>query len=321
MSDETVTRARIVAALSETLAARPFVRAAWLAGSDATGRTDAWSDVDLMVVVEDERVEDCFAALRGALVALSPIAHAYRLPRPTWHGHDQEFLSLRNADPAHFVDVLVMKRSATDFLLEPERHGTPLTLFDRDGIVMPAPLDRAKLAARMARRLKEIRETFFLFQTLVTRAVRRGHPADAAMSYLALTLRPLVELLRMRHCPDRFDFGLRYLDRDLPPEVRREVEAIALPGTPERVEACRARAEALFAENLRTFDAGEWRLPGDPAGRLITCRRTPKRDPPRGSLARDCGRGPHAPFGPGCREPLVRMVSECHGPFRQTGTM
>lgn len=31
------------------------------------------------------------------------------------------------------------------------------------------------------------------------------------------------ELLRMRHCPERWDFGLRYLDRDLPPAMCDEI--------------------------------------------------------------------------------------------------
>ena len=43
---------------------------------------------------------------------------------------------------------------------------------------------------------------------------------NAMASYLAYSIRPLVELLRMRHCPDRFDYGLRYLDRDLPKKLQ-----------------------------------------------------------------------------------------------------
>jgi len=38
-----------------------------------------------------------------------------------------------------------------------------------------------------------------------------------------VTLAPLIELMRIRHCPDRFDFGPRYLDRDLPAELRLTV--------------------------------------------------------------------------------------------------
>jgi predicted nucleotidyltransferase len=249
-SGRRVGRDEILAAVTEALRALPFVRAAWLGGSDATGRTDRWSDLDLMVVVEDGRVEETFAAVRAAAETLSPIAHRLRMPKGAALGHEQEFASLASADPAHFLDTVVIEKSRPGWLLEPERHGTPVVLFDRDGLVKPAPFDRAAHEARMRSRLATLRESFFLFQTLVTRAVARGAAADAAAAYVAVTLRPLVEVLRMRYCPDRFDFGPRYLDRDLPPAVRAEVEALAFPGSLAAVEACRARAEALFRETL-----------------------------------------------------------------------
>ncbi len=255
MSDsEPVTRPAILAAVLAALRPLDFVRAAWLGGSDATGRTDRWSDIDLMVIVEDGRVEEAFSAVRTAAETLSPVAHRLRMPKGAALGHEQEFLSLRDADPAHFLDTVVIEKSRPGWFLESERHGTPVVLFDRDGLVKPAPLDRTAHEARLRARLATLRESFFLFQTLVTRAAARGAAADAAAAYQAVTLRPLVEVLRMRHCPDRFDFGARYLDRDLPPAVREAVEALAFPGSLAAVEACRARAEALFRETLAALE-------------------------------------------------------------------
>jgi hypothetical protein len=106
------------------------------------------------------------------------------------------------------------------------------------------------LQARFDARLAILRERFPLFQTLVTRAVRRGFVAEATVAYQDRTYRPLIELLRIRHCPDRFDYGARYLDRDLPATVRAEVEALALPSSRDEVEAFRQRAEALFDATL-----------------------------------------------------------------------
>jgi hypothetical protein len=73
----------------------------------------------------------------------------------------------------------------------------------------------------------------------------------------ATAFTPLVEVLRMKHCPDRYDFGLRYLDRDVPPEVRREIESLVLPATPEEIVANRARAETMFHACLRDLDAAD----------------------------------------------------------------
>ena len=250
----TISRDRIIEALRAALAEREWVRSVWLGGSDATGRTDEWSDIDLMVLVKAGRIDDGLDLVGGTLAALSPIAHRHRLPARPEAGYEQEFLSLRDADPAHFVDVCVLTPDAPDLFLDAERHGEPLVLFDRDGMARPSALDRDAHRARMAARLAVLRETFPMFQTMVTRAVRRGQVATAIDAFVALTLRPLVEVLRMRHCPDRFDYGVRYLDRDLPEEVREAVERLALPRTLEDVEANRAAAEAMFTETLAALD-------------------------------------------------------------------
>ena len=249
-----IPRQKIIDTLTAALEPLDYVLAGYLGGSDATGRTDVYSDVDYQAIVEDDRVEDAFGGALGALAALSPIVHEYRLPEPTWHGCSQVFLSLKGADPAHFVDFVVMKRSHEDRFLEPERHGLAIVLFDKLGLVTPDPFDRAAHLAKMEARFAVLRETFPLFQTLVTRAVSRGFPAEAAAAYQSHTFRPLVELLRMRYCPDRYDFGARYLDRDLPPKLRAEVESLALPPGLLEVEEYRARAEVLFRGTLRDWD-------------------------------------------------------------------
>ncbi len=245
-----ITRAEIITALHTALEGQPEVLAASLGGSDATGRTDEFSDVDVIVVVEVGAVEAAFDVVHRALEELSPIARRWRLADPTWHGNAQEFLSLRDADPAHFIDLVVQEPSGGERFLEAERHGTALVLFDRRGILTPVPLDRDALQTRIDARLAILRERFPLFQTLVTRAVRRGFVAEAAVAYQDHAYRPLIEVLRIRHCPERFDFGARYLDRDLPPALRAEVEALALPGSLAEVESFRARAEALFDATL-----------------------------------------------------------------------
>jgi hypothetical protein len=51
----------------------------------------------------------------------------------------------------------------------------------------------------------------------------------------------LVRLLRIRHCPARHDFGLRYLRTDLPAGYAERVAALLDGGD------LRARADAAFA--------------------------------------------------------------------------
>lgn len=245
------TRRGIVQALGEALEVQPWVLAAWLGGSDATGRTDRWSDVDLMLVVRDECVEQAFELCRAALHAYGPVVVEVRLPMPTWHGHDQAFWQLAGAPEWCMLDMLVMRESSrSSRLLESERHGQPVVLVDRIGAVRPEPFDRAAHDAAIRARIEALRLRFALLQHLVQKAVWRGDAVEAADRYLAYTLRPLVELLRIRHCPDRYDFGLRYLRDDLPEPVWREVEALALPGSLAEVERAQRLASERFASEL-----------------------------------------------------------------------
>jgi hypothetical protein len=249
-------RARLVDALRAALQSAPWCDAAWLGGSDATGRRDRFSDIDLIAAVDDDHVETAFSHVRAALELLSPIDLSWRVPAPTWHGHEQVFWRLRDADPHLMIDFVVMKRSAPPDkrFLEPERHGNPVVLFDRVGFCAAVPLDRPSHEARMSARLERLRATFPMFQPLVTRAVERRQPCDAAYFYNQLTLLPLVELLRMLHCPDRFDFGMRYLFDDLPPAEYARVSRLALPGSLEGIAACRAEAESIARETLERLD-------------------------------------------------------------------
>jgi hypothetical protein len=255
-----IRRQMMIEALAAGFEPLPFTIAAWLGGSDASGTTDEWSDIDLQLLVEDGAVEQSFEIAHEVLERLSPISHRFRLPSPTWHGHEQEFLSLRDADPCHFVDFLVLKRGSADWFLERERHGDALVLFDKEGLVKSAPFDRSAHVAKMEKRLAVLREIFPLFQNLTIKAARRRAGADAMMTYMTQTVRPMVELLRMRYCPDRYDYGLRYLDRDLPADVGTEVERLVFPSSVGALESYQARAEAIFRETLRALDAGEWRI-------------------------------------------------------------
>lgn len=255
-----VSRQQIIDVMHRALEQTDCVRAAWLGGSDASGRTDRWSDIDIQFIVEDDSVEPAYETLHAALEALSPIEHVFRFPQPMWHGHEQELLTLQGADRMHMVDMLIIKKSGEDFFLERERHGEPLVLFDKDGLIITVLLDRESHLAKMEKRLPLLRTQFYLYQGMVSKAAFRGHRLDALSAYLSATLKMLVELLRMRHCPERFDYGPRYLDRDLPAGLAEKIDGWVFVKDTKDLERCRAEAEELFTETLRDYDAGAWRL-------------------------------------------------------------
>jgi hypothetical protein len=243
-----------VAALRAALEPMPGALALWEGGSAAFGRADAWSDLDLHVLAEDDAVEEVVAAVDRALAVLGPIAARRRLPEPTWHGHSQVFCRLADSPEHLVVDLVVLRRSVPERFLERERHGVPLIYFDRTGEIAPAPLDRVAFSAGATRRLEGLSQEFALFQGFVRAETARGDAMAALGAYRAYTLRPLLEVVRMRHCPERYDYGPKYSRRDLPAAVVARLERLFfvpdLAGIPER----QAEAEAWFAAMVAALE-------------------------------------------------------------------
>lgn len=245
-----VTRAAIIAGLEEACRAEEWLDAAWEGGSAAFGHDDALSDVDWVLVTARDRVEDAFRLVESRLTAMSPIEARWRLPDPTWHGHAQAFYRLRDAAADHFVDLVVMAPDGGDLFLAPERHGRPRVVFDRTGVSAPVPLDPGDLERENDGRRESIAVRHALLGVLPGKELRRGRPVDALGFYQSLTLRHLVELLRIVHDPARAAFGLRYLDRDLPADVRARLEPLLFVGSADDLAGALPAADTWIDELL-----------------------------------------------------------------------
>jgi hypothetical protein len=244
-------REQVVEVLREALLPLPYVNAAWLGGSDAFGRSDELSDVDLQVDVDDGHVAAAFGAVEAALAAASPIVARLVMPMPTWHGHAQRFYRLRDTAETTAVDVVVFQRSdPRRYYNRPERHGHPLVLFDRAGVVRPAPPDPGELARTLARAVAGIRRRLPFTLPQVAKDVRRGDALAALDSYHRHVLAPLVELYRVRHDPARHDFGARYTGDDLPAEVQATLVELSFVAGLDDLAAKLPRAERLLRELL-----------------------------------------------------------------------
>lgn len=264
-AQQKLTRDQVLQALVEKLRSLTEMIALWEGGSAAFDRVDEWSDIDLMAVVEDEFVSQVFTAAEEVLSRLSPISLIYEVPQPSWHGHHQKFYRLAEAGEFLLVDLAVMKASSTNRFLETELHGEARVIFDRQGIVEPPPLDWAELHTKLETRLEQLPLTFELFQSLVKKEIYRNHPIDALVFYHNMTIRPLVELLRIKHTPARYQFSLRYLYFDLPAEVVSRLEPLIYPQDMEDLVQKHALAVSWFAEILSSIQEDGLSLPEDPS--------------------------------------------------------
>ena len=206
-------RGAICAAVAEALSQRPDVLAGWEGGSVALGALDAYSDIDLNFLVTDGASLDVlYSAVEDALQKVSPVSASHVAPPGRYY-------KLRDGGEFLLLDLCFFRVGAADRHLDAERHGKARPLFDKADWLRLAPTSNAAQASARQQRHAELQEWFLVSQNFVRKALLRRQHADAMAAFWAYTVRPLAELLRMRYCPVRWDFGMRYLDRDLPPGV------------------------------------------------------------------------------------------------------
>lgn len=212
-------REAVIALLHGALRPTPFVHAAWLEGADAAGRADEYSDIDLWLDVDHPSLERAFELVRTTLETLGPLdvedVHVH--PDPAVQ---QRFYRTVGLPPHWFVDVCVQVHGR-DVAFGP--HDPFAVLFDRSGVIRVHHGEIAPQDVHRAVQALRARQWRWL---LVEKEVKRGYRLEALAYYHAEVLGALVEVLRLRHCPWKRDYGLKHVYDDLPGEVVERLEVL-----------------------------------------------------------------------------------------------
>jgi predicted nucleotidyltransferase len=219
-----LTRNKIINMLVSALEPLDYVHAFYEGGAAAFNRIDEWSDIDLYVVVDDEKVDEVFLVAEKTLKSLSPIKQKLRTPQLPWPGVFQTFYKLENASEYLLVDFAVLNSSASEKFLEPLIHGNVVFYFNKDSKVKPTPFDKKVFFKKLHERLEMLQARFGMFNSLVQKEINRGNYLEAIEWYRAFTLASLVEALRIRYKPIHHDFRMRYVHYELPPKTIKKLE-------------------------------------------------------------------------------------------------
>jgi len=248
----TVNRPDLVTSLRQALEACPEVDAAWEGGSAAFDTHDELSDIDVVAVVADNALDHVFANVEAALGALSPVA--LRVDMPPSPGWRQKFYRLRDASEFLVVDLVLLRRSDPLQFREVELHGNGRTWIDRRGLHGETHLDLPADAAAARARVPALRDNFAMFQHLATKERLRVQAVEALHFYQAFALRPLVEALRLLHCPQRRVFSVRYLARDLPPKVVERVTSLSFISDLDDLADKHDQVQTWFAQVMQSLE-------------------------------------------------------------------
>jgi hypothetical protein len=227
----------VVNALVNALEPLDYVHAFWEGGAAGFDRADMWSDIDAQAIVDDDRIEDAFKVVDAAVEKMGGTVAKFRLPEPTWHGHSQCFYKLKNASPFLLIDLAIMKEhTEADKFDVWATHGKPIVKFDKKGQIVEKKLEPEAHATAIMKRLDLLKNLFEIFYIMPMKETNRKNHVEAMLFYLGQTYRPLVEVLRMKHCPQRYNYATRYVYYDLPPKVVKRLESLTF-FRPEDMEA------------------------------------------------------------------------------------
>ena len=216
-------RERLAATITADLQHHPRVRAIGEGGAAARGRADQFSDLDLFIVAPLEDADELFTEIEGTIRKVARISHVWRVDPPGFPDLAQRFYFLEGAPRYFAIDCSVVSAAGLSPFLDRERHGTFVAWSDPERLLVPHRADRAALAKRREQRLQQLRGAIPVYSMLVEKELARGHMLEALGFYQTM-LRFLIELLGIRHRPERFDFDWRYVDREFP-ETARELIA------------------------------------------------------------------------------------------------
>jgi len=247
-------RERIIESIVRVLEPEPFVHALWEGGAQAFDRVDKWSDIDICVSAEDERVLECFPLVERALETIAPIKLKHEIKQTLSPGYVQAFYRLAGTPDCLLVDLAVFKASWPDKLLEPEIHGTARFHFNKGDRVKIPRLDPRKLSGDLHNALARARMRFEIFNCFVPKEIDRGNLIEAITNYHRVVLDCLVDVLRIRHKPARFDFKTRYIHYDLPPDVAARLQSLYLVRDAEDLAEKYLEAKKWFDETLKELE-------------------------------------------------------------------
>jgi predicted nucleotidyltransferase len=224
----------------------PDVRVVFVGGSAVTGGYDDHSDLDVEVLATPGAAAEAYRRLVETALHDFEVHQVWELPESTWPDGRQAFLNLDPdagdmSRPTRIIDLHVSDLADVHRLIDERRHGRPRVVHDPEGLVQLRHDDEEAMERARRAAVEQTAARRPTAQWLVNRAVARGDVVEAHAFHLSHGVNPLVRLLRIKHCPARHDFGLRYLRIDLPDGYADRVAAL-LEG-----EDLQTRADAAFA--------------------------------------------------------------------------
>lgn len=208
-----MTKTEIIKKLRPFLEINQDIVAAWEGGSNATGNEDMYSDLDLMIVTQNESKEKVYHLMVDYLQSEFGVERQYRVKEPTWHGFSQGFFKLKNTPEYFYIDMAVMTKDTDDKFISEQRHGKANIWFDKENVLDTKPLASDVIKQKVDTMTKRATDIDFLFIIETKKQIYRQNFTEAFTAMYRFLQSSASVMFNLEHRPYQVDFGLRYAYR------------------------------------------------------------------------------------------------------------
>ena len=222
-----LTRNIIIHKLIESLKSIDHIQAMWEGGAAAFNRIDKWSDIDLYILSDINKINQIFAEVEDVLSSLSPIIQKYEVLDSSYPNTKQVFYRLRDSSKYLIIDLVILTQKSSEKFIDPEIHGKVIFYFNKTNNLKPAKINEQKLEIKLEKRLKRLKIKFEMFNCFVQKEINRKNYLEALMLYQRITLLILIEVLRIKYTPFHHDFKVQYISYELPKKLIKKLENLS----------------------------------------------------------------------------------------------
>lgn len=210
-------RNKIIETLKNHLSMLESVHAMWLEGSLAEKDNDEYSDLDLWLCVDDDKLRSIYDDVEKALETVAPIDFKLEL-KPTGElGHNVYHL----AGMSEFISLDInTQKLSRDVIL---REGIDLyeTIFDKSGIIRTVSREQIDFDKQVE--LIELLKFIDYTALSIKKNALRGKKMESQEYFRNILVRVLEYLRNKAGISEKADFGFKHVHKDVPEE---EVEKL-----------------------------------------------------------------------------------------------
>ncbi len=220
-----INRYIIIQEIEKEFIDNPKVYAYWLEGADGLDKVDEYSDIDIVLDVEDGFESDIFIATERVLLNLGELDVNYKVnhQHPKIH---QKLYHIKNSNEYLIIDFCIQSHS------RPQSESTfvkgdilefPKIIFDKYNVITIVEQQEEYNIEILKERVEELISRYKQHSRVI-KYVERGTFAEAFMYYMKYVADPLVELARIQYTPKYFYLHMIHISDHIPKRVVEELE-------------------------------------------------------------------------------------------------